>query len=72
MPFCRGEAGFVAINRGEEFSGWLDTGLPEGFYRNILDPQEKLSVNSDGWAEIRLSKLSAVAILANDRALSEH
>ncbi len=56
--------GFVAINRDDSamLAHRLQTGLPAGTYINLLGEPGRVTVDSDGRADIRLAPLQALAI----------
>ena len=76
IAFSRGNLGFVAIN-GETFgmNEWLATGMPAGDYCDVISGELRngqceggvITVNQDGFANIVLGSLDAVAIHAESR-----
>ncbi len=66
IAFARGDRGYVVINREEDptITRFFDTGLPPGRYCDVLaaDCAAPIVVNADGWAEITIGPLDAVAL----------
>jgi alpha-amylase len=73
IAFGRGDRGYVIINKeSSEMDRWFDTGMPAGTYCDVWSGERNatgtgctggtVTVNSSGWAQVRVPSWTAVAI----------